>query len=328
MLQPLKIHVGCLVSLTPVVLLGAALPIPPQTFRAASDLVVLQVAVQDGGGRVVTDLPASAFRIWEDGVPQAIRFFINEDRPVAIGLVVDNSTSMRSKRREVGEAAEAFARASHPADELFLVDFNEHVWLGLPEGVAFTSDRQILHDALAATRAEGQTALYDAVAVGLEHLKASALDEHVLVVVSDGADNRSRRRLPQILEAATGSSARIYTVGIFDDVEGGDRKLLRRLAEATGGLPFFPETLRDVRGALDRIAIDVRQRYTMGYVPSNGRRDGSFRTLKVSAADPRNGKTLQVRARNGYRAPSDSGRMSPDPTLSPEFTYRPDRSLN
>ena len=273
------------------------------TFRAKSDLVVLQVAVHDDDGQPVASLTQNEFRIWEDGVLQTIQFFVREDHPVAIGLVVDNSTSMAPKRDEVIAAAEAFVQASNPHDALFTVNFSDRVSFGLPAGVPFTSDRASLNEALSTIGARGQTALYDALAAALAHVEKSALDRKVLVVVSDGEDNRSRIGFDDVFERALRSNATIYTVGIFDLFEGGDRKALERLAETTGGLAFFPKRVREIRVALDRISVDVRHRYTIGYVPASPGAHDRVRRIKVDAVDPDDREPLRARARTGYLSP-------------------------
>ncbi len=273
-----------------------------QTFRGQSDLVVLQVAVHDRHSAPVGDLTAADFQVFEDQVPQEVRFFVSEDRPVAVGLVVDNSMSMFNKREEVIAAAEAFARSSNRQDEIFTVNFNERVSFGLPSQIPFTSDLAVLARALLTITAGGQTAMYDGIAAGLDHLNESALDQKVLIVVSDGKDNRSHLDFGNVLERAMRSNAVIYSVGIFDDVEGGDRKALRQLADTTGGLAFFPGKVPDIATALDRISIDIRHRYTLGYVSTNSRRDGTFRKIKVVALDRATRKPLDVRVRSGYVA--------------------------
>jgi Ca-activated chloride channel family protein len=281
-------------------------PIGPQVFRAQSDLVVLQVAVHDRRSAPVSNLTRDEFQVFEDRVPQDIRFFVSDDRPVAAGLVVDGSMSMSGKRAQVIAAAEAFARSSNPADALFTVSFNEHVRFGLPEGTPFTSDLSALHDALSSIEARGQTAMYDGLAAALDHVDTSSISDRVLIVVSDGRDNSSHVGFGEVLERAKRSSAVIYAVGLFDAIEGGDRRGLRRLAEATGGVAVFPDRTQDVRDALDRIATDIRHRYTIGYVSTNARRDGTFRTVTVLAVDRTHHKPLQVRARTGYLAPTAS----------------------
>jgi Ca-activated chloride channel family protein len=277
-----------------------------QTFKAQSDLVVLQVAVHDRHSAAVPSLPREAFLVYEDAAPQDIRFFLNEDRPVAVGLVVDNSISMSPKRREVIAAAEAFARSSNPDDKLFTVNFNERVWFGLPEGVPFTSDLSVLHDALQRISARGRTAMYDGLAAALDHVNTSELDQKVLIVVSDGGDNESRLDFNGLLQRALRSNAVIYTVGIFDEAtSGGDQKALQRLADGTGGVAFFPSQLREIGEVLDRIARDIRHRYTIGYVSTNPRRDGTFRKIKVTAVDQKTHRPLQVKVRTGYLSASD-----------------------
>src|SRR5262245_25351153 len=165
-----------------VTVLGAVLAAQTPTFRASSDLVVLQVAVHDRHGAPVDHLTPAEFRVREGNALQEIRFFLSEDRPAAIGLVVDNSTSMQPKRREGVEAADAFARSGRPDDQLFLVNFNELVTFGLPEGMAFTSDPDVLLGALGGIGARGQTAMFDGIVAGLSRVGESPLDRKVLVV--------------------------------------------------------------------------------------------------------------------------------------------------
>jgi VWFA-related protein len=280
--------------------------VAPQDFRAQSDLVVLQVAVSDHHGTPVTGLPREAFSVIEDQAPQEIQFFLNEDRPVAVGLVVDNSISMAAKRQDVIAAADAFARSSNREDHLFVVNFNEDVWFGLPAGMPFTSDLNVLHNALLSIGARGRTAMYDGISAALTHVSTSPLDQKVLVVVSDGGDNESRLEFKDVLQQALRSNVMIYTVGIFDEAtRGGDRKVLERLAESTGGIAFFPANRHEVGGALDRIARDIRHRYTLGYVSSNKRRDGSFRKIQVVVVDPKSHHPLNVKVRSGYLSPAD-----------------------
>ena len=182
------------------------------------------------------------------------------------------------------------------------MNFNELVTFGLPEGMAFTSDPNVLLGALSGIGARGQTAMFDGITAGPTHVTQSPLDRKVLVVLSDGDDNRSRMTFNDVLDRSLRSNAVIYTVGIFDPIEGGDRKVLRRLADETGGLAQFPEQVKDVHEALDRIAIDVRHRYTIGYVSTNARRDGAFRKVSVDAVDRQQRTPLRVNVRTGYIA--------------------------
>jgi VWFA-related protein len=265
-------------------------------------LVVLHATVTDRQGSLVTNLGERDFEVYENGIPQNVRLFKNEDVPVTVGLVIDHSTSMRPKLAEVVAAARTFARSSNPEDEMFVVNFHEIASLGLPAGMRFTHSIAELQPAIITAPTEGQTALYDAVAMGLEHLQAGSRDKKVLLVISDGGDNASRRSLDQIMKLAAQSSAVIYTVGLFDEQDP-DRNpdVLKRLAKTTGGEAFLPGETGDVVAICERIARDIRHQYTIGYVPSNPARDGSYRAIRVLARTKDQGK-LSVRTRTGYLA--------------------------
>src|SRR5215471_610213 len=186
------------------------------TIKINVDLVVLRATVQKSDLEPVSGLGKEDFRVYEDGVLQEIESFSHEDIPVTVGLVIDNSGSMRPKRAEVITAALAFARASNNKDQIFVVNFNEHVSFGLPENIPFTNKTAQLEAALSKVAPDGKTALYDAVAAALDHLKKGNRDKQALIVVSDGADNASRHNLAQIMAQARQSDAIIYTIGIYD----------------------------------------------------------------------------------------------------------------
>ena len=266
-------------------------------------MVVLRATAQDHKNIPVAGLKQEDFQVYEDGVLQPIKHFSHEDVPVTVGLVIDNSGSMKSKRNDVIAAALAFARSSNPQDQMFVVNFNEKVSLGLPNNMAFTDQVPQLQIALA-VGADGQTALYDAVSVALEHLKQGDRDKKVLIVVSDGGDNASKHKLAEIMAMAVQSNAIIYTIGIFDDQDA-DRNpgVLKRLARETGGEAFLPESLKDVTPICERIAHDIRNQYTLAYVPTNRKRDATYRAIQVKASGAARGR-LQVRTRTGYFAPS------------------------
>jgi Ca-activated chloride channel family protein len=268
------------------------------------DVVVLRATAQDRKNILVSGLKQDDFQVYEDGVPQPIKYFSHEDVPVTVGLVVDNSGSMKSKRHDVIAAALAFARSSNPQDQMFVVNFNEKVSFGLPGNTAFTDQAAQLQVALSRVAADGETALYDAVAVALEHLKKGDRDKKVLIVVSDGGDNASRHKLTEIMALVGQSNAIIYTIGIFDDQDA-DRNpgVLKRLAKETGGEAFLPESLRDVTPVCERIARDIRNQYTISYVSTNRKRDGKYRVIQVKANVAARGRLL-VRTRTGYFAPS------------------------
>lgn len=276
----------------------------PGPFKIAVnvDLVVLQATVRDHKGSIVSDVREQDFEVYEDGVRQSIRLFKHEDIPVTVGLVIDHSGSMHHKLPDVVAAARTFVRSSNPEDQMFVVNFNEVVTLGLPGAIRFTASATELEHAITRVRTGGLTALYDAIAKGLEELQAGTRDKKVLIVVSDGGDNSSQRSLDQVMKLAGQSSAVIYAVGVFDE-EDPDRNpgVLKRLARATGGEAFLPDQITEVVAICERIARDIRHQYTIGYVPVNPARDGSYRAIRVLARTKDQGK-LSVRTRTGYIA--------------------------
>jgi VWFA-related protein len=287
------------------------------TIRVSVDQVVLHATVRNRRGTPVSGLGKENFQIYEDGVLQEIKYFSHDDIPVEVGLIVDNSGSMRSKRREVIAAALAFARSSNPQDQMFVVNFNEHVSFGLPENMPFTDQVAQLEVALSRVAAHGETALYDAIAAGLEHLKKGNRDKKVLIVISDGADNASKRDKAQTLAMAEQADAIIYTIALFDEGDPDQHfDVLRQLAGAAGGEAFRPASPKDVIPICERIAHDIRSQYTLVYVPTNRKQDGTYRTIQVKAGAPGRGR-VSVRTRAGYYAPtkpqaaSDSQRGRP-----------------
>jgi Ca-activated chloride channel homolog len=268
------------------------------------NLVVLNATVRDRSGGFASGLRKEDFQVFEDGHLQTISLFRHEDVPVAVGLVVDNSSSMRSKRQDVIQAAMAFMHSSNPKDEMFVVNFNERASLGLPSEQPFSSNPVELEAALNGVPARGMTALYDAIDLGLKHLKDSACDKKVLIVVSDGGDNASHHRLDRVLDDAARSDAMIYTIGLFDE-DDVDRNpgVLRRISRATGGETFLPTDPAEITPICRRIAADIRAQYTIGYSPTNAKLDNTYRTVRVTAMRP-HGSRLLVRTRTGYIAAS------------------------
>jgi Ca-activated chloride channel family protein len=265
--------------------------------------VVLHATVRTRKGTPVAGLGIENFQVFEDRVQQPIKHFSHEDIPVTVGLVIDNSGSMRPKRAEVIAAALAFAGSSNPQDQMFLVNFNEHVSFGLPPKTPFTDKPDQLKAAMGTVISDGQTALYDAVAIALEHMKRGNRDKKVLIVVSDGADNASVRTKQQMLELANKSDAIIYALGIYEpDDPDRSPKVLSELAKATGGEAFFPETLKDVVPICEHIAHEIRNQYTISYSPTNEKQDGTYRALQVRASSTKSGG-LFVITRSGYVAP-------------------------
>jgi Ca-activated chloride channel family protein len=279
-------------------------------FRAESSLVVLHVTVKDKQNHYVGGLSKDAFEVFEDDGPQEVSLFTAEDAPVTVGLLIDNSGSMHSNRELVLAAATAFVERSNRSDEVFGLTFNEDVRAALPREMPFTSDAQILRSALSDTvRARGRTALYDAIADGIEYLSAGQYERKVLVVVSDGGDNASETTFEEILDKVRASNVVIHAVGLVDPVESDSNpKRLRQIAEASGGLAFRPGNARQVREAIERVALDIRSAYTVGYSPAETARAG-FRRIRAAVRMP-DGKSVVVRTRAGYMAsPKRTGRQ-------------------
>src|ERR1700730_12950738 len=277
--------------------------------RTSVDLVVLRATVRDRKGAPVAGLGKEDFQVFENKAPQQIESFSHEDVPVTVGLVIDNSGSMRSKRSAGIHAALAFARSSNPEDHVFVVNFNEHVSMGLPGNVPFTGNQEQLETALSRNKADGLTALYDGVAVALEQLKKGKWDKKVLIVISDGGDNASHHPLAQILSMVNQSSAILYTLGIFD-ANDDDRnpRVLKQLSRISGGESFFPQSLDEILPVCQQIAHDIRNQYTISYAPANRKSDGTYRTIEVKARNTSGRGRLTVSTRPGYSAP-----LSPSP---------------
>jgi VWFA-related protein len=278
------------------------------TFRAQSDLVVVHAMVEDGRGAAVAGLAPANFLVYEDNYPQQISFFSKADAPASIGLLIDNSTSMTSKRERVIAAAVQFAELSNPDDEIFVLAFNEDVREAWAPRIIHESDASILRATLLnRISARGKTALFDAVNGGLDRMKSATHTRQVLVIVSDGSDNASQSTLDDTIARIQSSSAMIYSVILRDPVDrDGNPKLLQRLSALTGGEAFMPRKIEEVPEALEHIARDIRATYTIGYVPKNQERDGKMRKLRVVASDSQ-GRPLKVQTRGGYVAPKALG---------------------
>lgn len=279
--------------------------------------MVLHATVQNRKGILVSRLSKDDFQVYEDGVLQQIDYFSHEDIPVTVGLVVDNSGSMGPKRPEVISAALAFARSSNPQDQMFVVNFNENVSFGLPDNTPFTDQVAQLQVALSRIAANRMTALYDAVAAALEHLKKGNRDKKVFIVISDGGDNASKHNLAQIMAMAGHPDAIIYTIDIFVE-EDLDRNpnALKQLAKDTGGEAFLPESVSDVVPICERIARDIRNQYTIAYVPTNRKQDGTYRVIQVKVEAPGHGRVF-VRTRAGYYAPLKAKTIAGSPCTRP-----------
>src|SRR5450432_1766004 len=270
-------------------------------FKKDVDEVLLHATVQDDKSHIVTTLDRSAFTVFEDGKQQNIISFHHEDIPVAMGIVIDNSGSMREKRNKVNQAALNLVRSSNPKDEVFVVNFNDEYYLDQD----FTNDLLKLKEALEKIDARGGTSLYDAVVASAEHLKHNArLEKKVLFVVTDGEDNASLETLEQAvkqLQEENGPS--VYAIGILGDEEHPKRakRALDVMAQRTGGIAFFPKTLDEVDEISKTIAKDIRNQYAIGYKPTTPRAVGDFRQIRVEAKGKGHSK-LVVRTKTGYYA--------------------------
>jgi len=279
----------------------------PAIFTSNTRLVVAHTTVMDKAGHLVTNLTPDAFTVYENGTPQEIKSIKREDVPVSMGLIIDNSGSMRDKRAKVEAAAMALVKDSNAEDEVFVVNFNDEAFLDLPHGRDFTSDPKEMEEALTRIDSRGGTAMRDAIRMSIDHLKEKAhKDKKVLVVVTDGNDNASVISLENLVKASQQSEVLIYGVGLLGDEERREaaraQRALRSLSEATGGAAFFPKELSEVDRIAHQVAHDIRNQYTIQYSPSNTAMDGTYRQIKIAVKAPGN---PTVRSRSGYYATPD-----------------------
>lgn len=273
---------------------------PQPQFKSESELVVLHVLVTDRSGAYVSGLPADAFHLFDETRRQTPQFFLDEDAPVTVGLILDSSGSMAPVRERVIAAAAEFVQSSNPADEVFALVFNDDVQRVLGER-AFTSDADTLRQALAsAFQPIGRTALYDAVMDGLNYAARGSRDRRVLVVLSDGGDNASTATLKDVVARVQSSNTVIYAVALDDplDADANPGKL-KQLSEASGGEWFSPKDVAGVRKAFQKIARDVRHMYTIGYEPMNTALHQGLHRIRVEVTSA-DGRRLAVHSRSGY----------------------------
>jgi len=287
----------------------ASVPRPPQQETPATDSgvfvfhkdveeVVLHATVADKQNHLIMNLDKADFTVAENGQPQTITSFRHEDIPVAMGIVIDNSGSMREKRDKVNKAALNLVRSSNPQDQVFVVNFNDEYYLDQP----FTSNLKLLRDALEKVEARGGTALYDAIVASADYEKKQArLQKKVLFVVTDGEDNASQETLEKAvrrLQEENGPT--VYAIGLLGEERARRaRRALETIAERTGGMVFLPKTLDEVDEISSSVAHDIRSQYTIGYKPTTPKTVGGYRTIKVEA-HAKGYKQLTVRTRSGY----------------------------
>jgi VWFA-related protein len=249
------------------------------------------------------------FTVFEDARPQKLTLFQREDAPVTVGLVVDHSRSMGPKLAEVTAAVLAFAHSSNPQDEMFVVDFNDDVWLQMLGGKPFTHSAEDLEKEIAAVSARGRTALYDAVTEGLNHLRFGHCEKKALIIVSDGGDNASHQKFSQVLALAQRSQVLIYSIILQGDGQEENPGALRRLSKSTGGISYSPSSAETIASVSALIARDLRDQYTLGFAPERPASDGSYRKIQVKVSAAGRGK-LHVRYRPGYFA-GNPGQLAP-----------------
>jgi VWFA-related protein len=266
-------------------------------FKKEVEEVTLHATVVDEKMHLITNLDKSAFAVYENNQPQAITSFRHEDVPVAMGIVIDNSGSMREKREQVNKAALNLVRSSNPDDQVFIVNFNDEFYLDQD----YTSNIKKLGDALEKVESRGGTALYDALVASSEYLKQSKLQKRVLFVVTDGEDNASRDTLEEAVKRLSGENGpTVYAIGLLgEEKQRRARRAVQTIAERTGGIAFLPRNLGEVDEISRTVAHDIRNQYTIGYKPTSPRSAGGYRTIHVEARAKSEGK-LTVRTRSGY----------------------------
>lgn len=273
-------------------------------FRSDTRLVVLHASVTDKKGKLVTNLDKQAFKVFENGQPQQVKIFRHEDVPVSLGIIIDDSGSMSTKRSRVEAAALDMVRNSNSQDEVFIVNFNDDPYLDVP----FTNDIHKMQQGLARIDSRGGTAMRDAISSSLDYATKNAKkDKKALLVITDGNDNASNISLEKVVARANQSDTLIYAIGLFIEEEKREatkaRRALRELTTATGGLVYYPKQLSEVQEMALEVAHDIRSQYTIAYTPTIQSLDGSYRQIKVTVDAP--GKPL-VRTRSGYYATPDS----------------------
>ena len=281
------------------------------TLSVVVEEVQLPISVLDKDGRPVNGLTKNDFAIFEDNVQQQIQIFKHEDIPLSLGLIIDNSGSMRNKRERVNSAALTFARESNPEDETFIVNFDDAAYLEQD----FTGSIGDLIDALDNIDTRGETALYDAVYLSVDHVKAGKKDKRVLLLISDGEDNVSKYGLNKVVDTLRESKVTLYAIGLLEenDQRGGlfkkppskkAKEVLQKFAEITGGQAYFPKSLDEVEELVKDIAHEIRNHYTVSYTPSNRKLDGSWREIRVKVNPPKTTTKVTIHTKQGYFAPN------------------------
>jgi VWFA-related protein len=287
-------------------ILAAAAAVPPQdlpVFKAQSELVVLHVAVKDRRGAYVGGLSSDAFEVLEDGRSQPIALFAPEDSPVTVGLIIDSSGSMMRVRDRVLAASSSFIQSSNPRDEVFALAFNDDIRIVPDSPPHFFGDADTLRRLVAGVFIPaGRTKLYDAIAEGLSYVSTGTRNRRVLVVLSDGGDNASQSTFADALLLTQASNVVVFAIAVVDPLdEAATPKLLKQIAEGSGGAAFTPRDISEVDEAFQQIARDVRSSYTIGYAPFNTTLRPGLRRIRVEV-HATDGRRLSARTRTAYLA--------------------------
>ena len=278
--------------------------------RVNTRLVDLPVSVTDKSGKLLTNLPQKAFKVYENGVEQPIKQFLREDVPISLGIIVDNSGSMKEKRQKVETASADLVKASNKQDEVFVVNFNDVAYLDVP----MTNDIKALEEGIARIDSRGGTAMRDAISMSIDYLKENGKrQKKVLLVVTDGNDNASAINLEKLVNRARQSEVLVYAIGLLSEEERREARLAKRALDAltteSGGMSFYPKSVADVDHIALQVAHEIRNQYTITYTPTIQDMDGSFRQIKVTVSAP--GRP-QVRTRTGYYAtPNEQSQKAP-----------------
>jgi len=277
-----------------------------QTLKIDVDLTLVNATVTDSLNRYVSGLGPEHFQIWEDKLEQKIEYFSAEDVPMSLGMIFDVSGSMKDKLSTARDAAVTFLKTGNPEDEYFLVEFANR-----PEVASdFTTDISKLQSKIIFAPAKGMTAMYDAVYVGLEKLKAGNNPKKALLLITDGEDNRSRYTFQNVKDFVKEQDAQIYAIGITDawnsQLSAGrtGRAMIEELADLTGGRAFFPESVNELEDICTKIAIELKNQYVIGYHSTNAAKDGKWRKLRLKVNPPKGIQHLNVRSKAGYYAPT------------------------
>jgi Ca-activated chloride channel homolog len=283
-------------------------PSEDPTFSVDTRLVELPVSVVSKDGKLVTDLPQKSFKVFENGVEQPIKLFRREDVPISLGIIIDNSGSMREKRQKVESASLDLVRASNPMDEVFIVNFNDDPFLDVP----LTSDIKKMEEGIARIDSRGGTAMREAIDSSMTYLKKEGhRQKKVLLVITDGNDNASTISLEKLVSRAQQNEVLVYCIGLLNEEERREARLAKRALDSisrdSGGVAFYPKSAAEVDAIALQVAHEIRNQYTIAYSPIIQQMDGSFRQIKVTVNSPGH---PQVRTRTGYYATPDSSKKA------------------